>query len=77
MNYDYYDKIGFIGGELFGDQIEDDEVFREFYKLFELCIYLLQNKKRVEMLKQNATFVCNKYSNVANNVANNIIENLE
>lgn len=45
LNYDYYDKIGFIGGELFGNQIEDEEVFGEFYKLFELCIYLLQNKK--------------------------------
>lgn len=45
LNYDYYDKIGFIGGELFGNQIEDEEVFEEFYKLFELCIYLLQNKK--------------------------------
>lgn len=45
LNYDYYDKIGFIGGELFGNQIEDEEVFREFYKLFELCIYLLQDKK--------------------------------
>lgn len=45
LNYDYYDKIGFIGGELFGNQLEDEDVFREFYKLFELCIYLLQDKK--------------------------------
>lgn len=45
LNYEYYDKIGFIGGELFGDQIEDEEVFKEFHKLFELCIYLLQDKK--------------------------------
>ncbi|MBR2247617.1 MAG: hypothetical protein IJ880_11475 [Bacilli bacterium] len=45
LNYDYYDKIGFIGGELFGNQLEEEEVFKEFYKLFELCIKLLQNKK--------------------------------
>lgn len=45
LNYDYYDKIGFIGGELFGNQIEDEVVFKEFYKLFELCIYLLQDGK--------------------------------
>lgn len=45
LNYEYYDKIGFIGGELFGNQIKDEEVFKEFYKLFELCIYLLQDKK--------------------------------
>lgn len=45
LNYEYYDKIGLIGGELFGNQLEDDEVFKEFYKLFELCIYLLQDKK--------------------------------
>ncbi len=45
LNYECYDKIGFIGGELFGNQIEDEEVFKEFYKLFELCIYLLQDKK--------------------------------
>lgn len=45
LNYDYYDKIGFIGGELFGNQLEDEDVFKEFYKLFELCIYLLQDKK--------------------------------
>ena len=45
LNFDYYDKIGFIGGELFGNQIEDEEVFKEFYKLFQLCIYLLQDKK--------------------------------
>lgn len=45
LNYDYYDKIGFIGGELFGNQLNDEEVFKEFYKLFELCILLLQNKK--------------------------------
>lgn len=45
LNYDFYDKIGFIGGELFGNQLEDEEVFKEFYKLFELCIYLLQDKK--------------------------------
>lgn len=51
---------------------------KEYIKnLVENILDLLQNKKRVEMLKQNATFVCNKYSNVANNVANNIIENLE
>lgn len=45
LNYDFYDKIGFIGGELFGNQLENEEVFKEFYKLFELCIYLLQDKK--------------------------------
>lgn len=45
LNYDYYDKIGFIGGELFGNQLEDESVFREFFKLFELCIHLLQNQK--------------------------------
>lgn len=45
LNYDYYDKIGFIGGELFGDQLEDEDVFIEFYKLFELCIQLLKDKK--------------------------------
>lgn len=45
LNYTYYDKIGFIGGELFGDQLEDEDVFNEFYKLFELCIYLLQEKQ--------------------------------
>lgn len=45
LNYEYYDKIGFIGGELFGNQLEDEDVFKEFYKLFELCIYLLQDKK--------------------------------
>ena len=51
---------------------------KEYIKnLVENILDLLQNKNRVEMLKQNATFVCNKYSNVANNVANNIIENLE
>lgn len=45
LNYDYYDKIGFIGGELFGNQLEDEDVFKEFYKLFELCICLLQDKR--------------------------------
>ena len=45
LNYEYYDKIGFIGGELFGNQLEDEEVFIEFYKLFEMCIYLLQENK--------------------------------
>ena len=45
LNYDYYDKIGFIGGELFGDQLEDEDVFKEFYKLFQLTLSLLQNKK--------------------------------
>lgn len=45
LNYDYYDKIGFIGGELFGDQIEDDEVFDRFYDLFRLCEWLMYHKK--------------------------------
>lgn len=45
LNYDYYDKIGFIGGELFGIEIDDADVFKEFYSLFELCIYLLQDKR--------------------------------
>lgn len=45
LNYEYYNKIGFIGGELFGNQLEDEEVFIEFYKLFEMCIYLLQENK--------------------------------
>ena len=42
LNYDYYDKIGFIGGELFGNQIEDEEVFKAFCDLFELCILFVQ-----------------------------------
>ena len=45
LNYEYYDKMGFIGGELFGEQIDNVDVFNEFYKLFELCIDLLKNKK--------------------------------
>lgn len=45
LNYNYYNKIGFIGGELFGEQIDDEDVFNEFYKLFEMCIYLIQDKK--------------------------------
>ena len=32
-------------GNYLESRIEDEEVFREFYKLFELCIYLLQDKK--------------------------------
>ena len=32
LNYDYYDKIGFIGGELFGNQLEDEDVFKELLK---------------------------------------------
>ena len=42
LNLDRYDKIGFIGGELFGNQIEDDDVFEEFYSLFELCMLYIQ-----------------------------------
>ena len=42
LNYDYYNKIGFIGGELFGNQIEDEEVFKAFCDLFELCILFVQ-----------------------------------
>lgn len=42
LNLDRYDKIGFIGGELFGNQIEDDDVFEEFYSLFELCMLYVQ-----------------------------------
>lgn len=45
LNFDYYDKIGFIGGELFGDQIENNDVFLEFCRLFKLCIDLLRNNK--------------------------------
>lgn len=45
LNYDYYDRIGFIGGELFGNQIEDEEVYAEFYKLFDLCVKLIKEGK--------------------------------
>lgn len=45
LNYEYYDKVGFIGGELFGNQLEDEDVFTEFTKLFTLCLYLLQTGK--------------------------------
>ena len=44
LNYEFYEKVGFIGGELFGNQIEDEEVFNEFYKLFALCVRLLQSR---------------------------------
>lgn len=45
LNYDYYDKIGLIGGELFGDQIDDEQVFSVLYDLFEFFVTLIKQNK--------------------------------
>ena len=34
---DNYDEIGFIGGEFFDNQLEDQKVREKFYKLFDKC----------------------------------------
>ena len=34
---DDYNEVGFIGGEFFDDQINNEEVKKEFYRLFEIC----------------------------------------
>lgn len=45
LNYTYYDKIGFIGGELFGNQLQDATVFLKFKELFAFCFKLLKENK--------------------------------
>lgn len=49
---DLFDEIGFIGGDFFHNQLDDDEVKSLFYKLFEKC------SERRKQNKLNKLCIC-------------------
>lgn len=46
---DRYNEIGFIGGEFFDTQIDNEDVKKLFYKLFDIIIQKIYDKKIVKL----------------------------